>query len=118
MAERGKLREKGPNMRSAIYSIALPAVMSLAVAFPQVTRSNAVHAAGTSYIGIGVVEVTPDMARTLNLKEVRGALVSLLENGPAAKAGVREGDVVLEYNGSPVEGAEQFVRMVHETPTG
>jgi serine protease Do len=77
-----------------------------------------VQAAGTSYLGIGVVEVTPDMARTLNLKEVRGALVSLLESGPAAKAGVREGDVVLEYNGSPVEGAEQFVRMVHETPTG
>ena len=77
------------------------------------------QAAGTSYLGIGVVEVTPDMARTLNLKEVRGAEVSRLEeNGPAAKAGVREGDVVLEYSGSPVEGTEQFARMVRETPIG
>lgn len=75
-------------------------------------------AAGTSYLGIGVVEVTPDRATALNLKELRGAEVSLLENGPAAKAGVREGDVVLEYNGSPVEGAEQFARMVRETPIG
>jgi serine protease Do len=109
-------------MRSALYSVAFLAALNMAVspAYSQVTRSRtyAVQAAGTSYLGIGVVEVTPDMARTLNLKEVRGALVSLLENGPAAKAGVREGDVVLEYNGSPVDGAEQFARMVHETPAG
>src|SRR5215469_3772990 len=112
----------GPNMRSAIYSLALAATaMAVLPAFPQVTRPRAyaVQAAGTSYLGIGVVEVTPDMARTLNLKEVRGAEVSRLEeNGPAAKAGVREGDVVLEYGGSPVEGTEQFARMVRETPIG
>jgi serine protease Do len=66
-----------------------------------------------------VVEVTPELAKTLNLKEVRGAEVSLVdENGPASKAGIKEGDVVLEYNGSPVEGVEQFVRMVRETPVG
>ena len=77
------------------------------------------QAAGTSYLGIGVVDVTLDMARTLNLKEVRGAEVSRLEeNSPAAKAGVREGDVVLEYNGNPVEGGAQFARMVRETPVG
>ena len=111
-------------MRSRIYLAALLAALTMAVspAFSQVTRSRtyAVQAAGgTSYLGIGVVEVTPDMARTLNLKEVRGAEVSRLEeNGPAAKAGVREGDVVLEYSGSPVEGTEQFARMVRETPIG
>jgi serine protease Do len=82
------------------------------------SRTYAVQAAGSSYLGIGVVEVTPDRARTLNLRDARGAEVSLVENGPAAKAGVREGDVVLEYNGSPVEGVEQFVRMVRETPPG
>ena len=113
----------GPNMRSAIYSLAFLAATAMAVspAFPQVTRSRAyaVQAAGTSYLGIGVMEVTPDRARTLNLKEVRGVEVSRLEeNSPAAKAGVREGDVVLEYNGSPVEGLEQFGRMVRETPAG
>jgi len=109
-------------MKSAIYSVAFLAAITMAAptAFSQVTRSRtyAVQAAGTSYLGIGVMEVTPDRARTLNLGEVRGVEVSRLENGPAAKAGVREGDVVLEYNGSPVEGAEQFARMVRETPAG
>jgi serine protease Do len=110
-------------MKSAIYSVAFLGAVTMAVppAFSQVTRSRtyAVQTAGTSYLGIGVAEVTPDHARTLNLKDVRGAEVSRLEeNGPAAKAGVREGDVVLEYNGSPVEGVEQFVRMVRETPAG
>ncbi len=95
--------------------------MAVSPAFSQVTRSRtlAVQATSTSYLGIGVMEVSPDRARALNLKEVRGAEVSRLEeNSPAAKAGVREGDVVLEYNGSSVEGTEQFARMVHETPIG
>jgi serine protease Do len=110
-------------MRSVTYLASFLAAISMALppAFSQVTRSRtyAVQAAGTSYLGIGVVDVTPDMARTLNLKEVRGAEVSRLEeNSPAAKAGVREGDVVLEYNGNPVEGGAQFARMVRETPVG
>jgi serine protease Do len=110
-------------MKSAIYSIAFLAALSMAVpsAFSQSTRPRiyTVQAAGTSYLGIGVVEVTADRAKTLNLREVRGAEVSRVEeNGPAAKAGIKEGDVVLEYNGGPVEGVEQFVRMVRETPPG
>ena len=40
------------------------------------------------------------------------------ENSPAAKAGIKEGDVVLEYNGQPVEGGEQLSRLVRETPIG
>lgn len=74
---------------------------------------------GTSYLGIGVLELTPERAKTLNLKDERGAEVAHVdEDGPAAKAGIKEGDVVLQYNGQPVEGTEQFVRMVRETPVG
>ena len=43
---------------------------------------------------------------------------SLAEDGPAAKAGIKQGDVVLEFNGQPVEGTAQFQRMVRETPVG
>jgi serine protease Do len=74
---------------------------------------------GGSYMGIGVVDVTADRAKTLNLKEERGVEVtSVVDDGPAAKAGVKEGDVVLDYNGQAVQGTEQFQRLVRETPPG
>jgi serine protease Do len=110
-------------MRSGTYFALFLAALSMAVpsAFSQTTRPRVytVQATGTSYLGIGVVEVTADRAKTLNLRDVRGAEVSRVEeNGAAGKAGMKEGDVVLEYNGAPVEGVEQFARMVRETPPG
>jgi serine protease Do len=103
------------------FSICLAMSLVVPSAFPQSSRSRTfdVPGSGTSYLGIGVLEITPDRAKTLNLKEVRGAEVAHVdENGPAARSGLKEGDVVLEYNGSPVDGVEQFVRMVRETPVG
>ncbi|HXB73014.1 MAG TPA: PDZ domain-containing protein [Candidatus Acidoferrales bacterium] len=74
---------------------------------------------GGSYMGIGVVDITTDRARALNLKEERGVEVtSIVDDGPAAKAGIKEGDVVLDYNGQAVQGIEQFQRLVRETPPG
>lgn len=74
---------------------------------------------GGSYLGIGVVEITPERAKALHLKEERGIEVRCVdEDSPAAKAGFKEGDVVLEYNGQRVEGGEQFMRLVRETPPG
>jgi len=73
----------------------------------------------SSYLGIGVADITPERARALNLKEERGAEVtSVREDSPAAKAGLKEGDVVLEYNGQPIQGTEQLTRLVRETPVG
>jgi serine protease Do len=90
---------------------------------PEVRRAESgrvfIHKAGSSYLGIGVVEIDAERAKALNLKEERGVEVKTVdEGGPAAKAGLKEGDVVLEYNGQRVEGTEQFVRMVRETPPG
>ncbi len=70
-----------------------------------------------SYLGVGVAEVTPERAKALKLKEERGAEITSVEaDSPAAKAGLKAHDVVLEYNGQRVEGIEQFMRMVRETP--
>ena len=101
-------------MRIGILHLVCLTALSVAApsAIAQSTR-------GTSYLGIGVLEVSPERAKALNLKEERGAEVAHVdEEGPAAKAGIKEGDVVLQYNGEAVEGTEQFVRMVRETPVG
>jgi serine protease Do len=70
-------------------------------------------------MGVGVAEINAERAKALNLKEERGVEIkSVTEDGPAAKAGIKAGDVVLEYNGQRVEGMDQFSRLVRETPAG
>lgn len=72
---------------------------------------------GGGYLGVGVAEIDEDRARALKLKDDHGVEVKNLEDeSPAAKAGLKEGDVIQEYNGQRVEGVDQFVRMVRETP--
>lgn len=84
---------------------------------PASNRSIVIRKAGSSYLGIGVAEIDAERAKALNLKEVRGVEVKSVDrDSPAAKAGLKEADVVLEYNGQRIEGTEQFVRLVRETP--
>ncbi len=89
---------------------------------PQATtrgRTVVVAAAHRSYLGIGVAEISTDRAKALKLKEERGAEVTNVnEDSPAAKAGIKPNDVILEYNGQRVEGTEELTRLVQETPIG
>ena len=75
--------------------------------------------ASSSFLGVGVTDIDGERAKALKLKEEHGAEVTSVDaDSPAAKAGVKVGDVVLEYNGQRVEGSEQLVRFVRETPPG
>jgi serine protease Do len=75
--------------------------------------------AGGTYLGVSLAEIDANRAKELKLKEDYGVEITRVEDGsPAEKAGVKPGDVVLEYNGQRVEGMEQFGRMVRETPPG
>ncbi|MDE3199805.1 MAG: PDZ domain-containing protein [Acidobacteriota bacterium] len=75
--------------------------------------------ASQGYLGVLVGDVDSDSATKLKLKDVRGAVVTLLDHdAPAAQAGIRVNDVLLEVNGQIVEGAEQFGRMMREIPAG
>jgi serine protease Do len=72
-----------------------------------------------TYLGVNLCEISSDRARELKLKEAYGVEITRVEDGsPAEKAGLKSGDVVLEYNGQRVEGMEQFGRLVRETPPG
>ena len=86
---------------------------------PGGTQVYELHAGGQTYLGVNIAEVNADRARELKLKDAYGVEITRVEEGsPADKAGLKSGDVVLEYNGQRVEGMEQFGRMVRETPSG
>jgi len=71
------------------------------------------------WLGIEIAEVTPEKAKELKLSSVRGVIVDGVEpDSPAAKAGIKEKDVITQYDGQPVEGAVQFRRLIRETPPG
>jgi serine protease Do len=71
------------------------------------------------YLGVWVDDIDSEKAQTLKLKEVRGALITLIDHdAPAGQIGLRVNDVVLQLNGQNVEGAEQLRRMLKEIPPG
>jgi serine protease Do len=74
---------------------------------------------GPSWLGVETHEVTPEDAKQLKLPAERGVVVAgVTKDSPAAKAGLKENDVITEVNGQRVEGAAQFRRMIHEIPAG
>jgi serine protease Do len=70
-------------------------------------------------IGVQVQEMTVDIASALGLKEPRGALVAAVQRGgPADKAGIGPGDVILSLNGQPIEDSADLARFVAGTKPG
>ena len=69
------------------------------------------------YLGIGVANITDERVKALKLKDDRGVVImNVGDDTPAAKAGLKESDVITEFNGQAVDGVEQFTRLVRETP--
>jgi membrane-associated protease RseP (regulator of RpoE activity) len=74
---------------------------------------------GGSYLGVDTQDVTKERMADLKLKEERGVEVLMVDqDAPAGKAGLKEHDVILEFNGARVESVEQLRRMIHEIPPG
>ena len=70
-------------------------------------------------LGVTVQGITPDLAASLGLPSAKGALVSNVEDGsPAARGGIRQGDVITEYNGKAVADSNQLRNDVSSTAPG
>src|SRR5580765_4145913 len=78
-----------------------------------------VDAAGRSYLGVDIQDVTAERVNALKLKEERGVEITMVDqDAPAGKAGLKEHDVILEFNGTAVESEEQLRRLIREVPPG
>jgi serine protease Do len=106
---------------AAIQPGAQPGVQPLGVQHEVQSRSSAIYigAPGRSYLGVDIRDITQDRVAPLKLKEERGVEVTMVDqDAPAGKAGIKEHDVILDFNGAPVESEEQLRRMIRETPVG
>jgi len=71
------------------------------------------------WLGVMVQHVTPELAKSFGLKEERGALVSdVTPSGPADKAEIKQGDIIIEFDGKPVDKMTELPRIVGMTPVG
>jgi serine protease Do len=71
------------------------------------------------WIGVQIQSVTPEIADSLGLKSVQGALVAEPQaGGPAAKAGIEAGDVITSVNGAPLKDARELARQIGGLPPG
>jgi serine protease Do len=86
---------------------------------PKAQRIAVVTKGAGSYLGVYCMDVDPEIAKSANLREERGVLVTKVDpDSPAARSGLQEKDVILEYNSQRVEGTTHFIRLVSETPVG
>jgi len=70
-------------------------------------------------LGVGIQDLTPDLAEALKLGELRGAVIANIEPGsPAERAGLQVGDVVTTVDGRPVHGATDLRNRIGLTPAG
>jgi len=69
------------------------------------------------WLGVSIQEVTSDLAEEFGVRNLKGALISrVMKGSPADKAGIRQGDVILQFNGKDVEDTGHLRNMVSQTP--
>jgi serine protease Do len=71
------------------------------------------------YLGIVIQQLTPDLAESFDIESGKGILVAqVTDDSPADRAGLRQGDVILEFQGEPVNDVGGFRNRVSLTPPG
>ncbi|WP_108660585.1 Do family serine endopeptidase [Acuticoccus kandeliae] len=71
------------------------------------------------WLGVRIQQVTEDVAESLGMDSAHGAMIAgVTEDGPAAKGGIKAGDVVVRFDGREVPSMRELPRIVAETPIG
>ncbi|MFH1081925.1 MAG: DegQ family serine endoprotease [Pseudomonadota bacterium] len=71
------------------------------------------------WLGVMIQKITPDLKSKLNLKDVKGALVAdVTSGGPAEKAEIKRGDVIVSFDGKKIDEMKDLPYMVASTPIG
>ncbi|UCG65221.1 MAG: DegQ family serine endoprotease [Deltaproteobacteria bacterium] len=82
---------------------------------PQLKKGKVVR----GWLGVMIQEITPELKEKLNLKEEKGALVGdVVAEGPADKAGIKRGDVIVSFDGKEISEANDLPFIVASTPVG
>jgi serine protease Do len=94
---------------------AIPINMAVDV-IPQLKNKGQVT---RGWLGIAIQDITPELAKSFGLKEKKGALVAdVVKDGPAEKAGIERGDVIVEFDGKEVAESKDLPRIVAAVPVG
>ena len=103
------------NPQANTIGFAVPSSMAKQI-LPQLEQNGRVV---RGWLGVGVQPVTPDLADALGLETQEGALVSQIEpNGPAAKAGIERGDVIVRFGDTPIAKTRELPRAVASAKPG
>ncbi len=89
------------------------------IAVPVIEQLRRFGKVRRGWIGVRIQDVTDDVAEGLGMDHAAGAFIAgLTEDGPAAKAGIKDGDIVVEFNGKKVDTMRALPRLVADTPPG
>jgi serine protease Do len=101
------------NPRANTIGFAVPIEMAKQI-LPQLKAEGHVT---RGWLGVVIQQITPEIAEELGIEGQKGALVSkVVPEGPADEAGIQQRDVIVEFDGKPIEDFDDLPRVVARTP--